>query len=404
VVYNLINSKRYYKLSTKLLGFLTIAIALIPFTFGSSIVVYERNIDINANVKARNYKMEINANYDPDDIYDNTEWFVATDMGDDAMVYVDFSDIENGFGNSWEFYGKSFSRVYICSNGYAVFNTPTDLYIEPDGDDGPSSFPSSEPNSHYMIAFYFADLDMTYDFWNNFYVGVAYDGSYCVCHFEEIYHFGGTFAGWFHAVLYQDGRIMFGYDFLNPESPYIIGLNCGEDTKLYNEYKPGYGDLDGVSVTFTPRKPLTWLWVILGVVGGIGVIAIIVVFTVIIPKSKAKKRAAGTDSSFSSSQEPSTVYTQQESVASKPAYTEPTPEPTVTPASAPVGSLGDKITSDLQIHIKQLDIGDTVDLADVAKHYNCDSGFVVQLVNNMIDKGIVSGKIDTSTMTFTMGY
>ncbi|MHA1309121.1 MAG: hypothetical protein ACTSQN_17765, partial [Candidatus Heimdallarchaeota archaeon] len=107
----MINSKRYYKLSTKLLGFLTIAIALIPFTFGSSIVVYERNIDINANVKARNYKMEINANYDPDDIYDNTEWFVATDMGDDAMVYVDFSDIENGFGNSWEFYGKSFSRV-----------------------------------------------------------------------------------------------------------------------------------------------------------------------------------------------------------------------------------------------------------------------------------------------------
>ncbi len=144
----------------------------------------------------------------------------------------------------FHFYNQTFSQVYVHSNGYLCFTSGGSI---PDG-----SIPSSNTNLRYMIAPFWDDLITAYAggtgtiYVNSF-------GTYWVAEWLNISHFDGSLAGSFEVILYNNGTIVFNYDYLTTVySDYACGFNLGIDTRFYTRFpSPGLSSsTDNFSVSF----------------------------------------------------------------------------------------------------------------------------------------------------------
>ncbi|KKK56197.1 hypothetical protein LCGC14_3066950, partial [marine sediment metagenome] len=178
-----------------------------------------------------NYTMTPGAPYVWIDASGGTELFLSDD--DNATIPLPFD---------FTFYNETFSTIYLGSNGYLSFtDTAPREYINVD-------FPSPNPTHEYMIAPFWDDLDRTSG--GNIYVQSF--GTYWVAEWANIDRFSGSLVGSFELILYENGDIIFSYDYLDYTSGgYTCGLNLGVDTDYYNSYQ-GLNDLtDDFSIYFT---------------------------------------------------------------------------------------------------------------------------------------------------------
>jgi hypothetical protein len=377
------------------------------------------NVAYHINAKARNYVHNIRSisETELDRIDENTDWGLQTDLEDDEIFYASFSSIPH-FPSSWTFYGKSVYGVYISSNGYLVFDSPSDIYIEPGDEGAPTSFPCTHSDFCYMIAFLFADINMAYDSYDNLYLGAAYDGSYIVLVFDDFYYYGGNYGGSVFVKLNSDGSILLAYPNTYLYEPYLIGLNCGIDDKMYYEYSPSSSYLSYIAIEIIPKKSLTWLWILLGVFGGLGITTILVVYFVIIPKQKAKKKLSsdGVDTDNQTNLMESNTTEQIKTKAIDPYGQDNLSSGNdITFAKKPVAPqqkvyqqkatlpLGDRIINSLQEKISQLQSGAKIDLYSLAAYFDCDVEFIYELINDLLRSKRISGAVNHFEGIFIVG-
>ena len=65
--------------------------------------------------------------------------------------------------------------------------------------------------------------------------------------------------------------------------------------------------------------------------------------------------------------------------------------------------LSDRVAHDLTKKAKNMKPGETIDLAAAAKFYKCDVGFIIQVINDLLQKGTLRGSINHSTLMFILG-
>jgi hypothetical protein len=138
------------------------------------------------------------------------------------------------------FYNETFNTIYVCTSGYASFDSIPALFDEP--------IPTS--NYNYVIAPYWAFLEPTIPC--NMWVRNMTSPNRVVIEWENIEDFfGGLLVGSFEIVLYENGDIVFNYDYLDNMTSYSTGLNFGVDTSYFNSYQNLNSSVDDFSLKFT---------------------------------------------------------------------------------------------------------------------------------------------------------
>jgi Tol biopolymer transport system component len=148
----------------------------------------------------------------------------------------------------FQFYNRSFSTIYLGGNGYLSFtySTPGEYSNYP--------LPSAYPAHHYLIAPFWDDL---YPPAATSHIYVQDFGDHWVAEWLDIQHYPGSpLVGTFEVILYQNGDIVFSYDYLDyTGGEYTCGLNLGVDTEYYSSYL-GLNDLtDDFSIKFSYEIP-----------------------------------------------------------------------------------------------------------------------------------------------------
>jgi len=147
---------------------------------------------------------------------------------------------------SFDFYNESYSTVYLGANGYLSFTHPfpSDWTNDP--------IPSGDTDNQYLIAPFWDDLDRT----NGGNIYIQSFGSYWVAEWLNIYHNSGYLVGTFEVILYQNGSIIFNYDYLsNTGGGYTCGLNLGLDQNYYNSYQNLNDSVNDFSLKFNQPPP-----------------------------------------------------------------------------------------------------------------------------------------------------
>ena len=154
-------------------------------------------------------------------------WYNAYAYGDNLYLEGDDTYASVSLPFSFYFYDRSFSTVYVSSNGWLSFmdSTPYDTY---------GNIPS-EYNYHAIAPFWF-DLEAN----NTIYVWKTPE--YVVIEYHNYKYLGGDDAGTFEVVLLKNGDILFLYESIEYDYGATVGLNYGFITDFYNVYTDG---LDG---------------------------------------------------------------------------------------------------------------------------------------------------------------
>ncbi|MFX1452058.1 MAG: hypothetical protein ACFFCM_14565 [Promethearchaeota archaeon] len=187
----------------------------------------------------QNYTMIEDAPYNWIDASDGIN--LASTLGDDGSIvqYLPFN---------FTYYNETFSTVYVSSNGYLSFTdiTPTDPSNDP--------IPSSDTDNTYLIAPFWDDLDPPDG--GNVYVNNY--SSYWVFECQNITHWGGGnnyLIGTFEVILFDNGDIVFNYEWINRTntdgSGYTCGLNLGLNMSYYNSYQFLTEKVSDFSLLFT---------------------------------------------------------------------------------------------------------------------------------------------------------
>jgi len=186
-------------------------------------------------LELRNYTMNPNYEYHWVNASGGAEWFLADDGYVPVSLPFDF-----------QFYDDVFSTIYISANGYLSFTdtSPSQFSNVP--------FPSGDPSHTYMIA----------PFWDDLYppasghIYVESFGSYWVVEWRNLSHYYDPLVGTFEVVLYETGKIIFNYEYLNyTDDGYTCGLNFGGDIQYYNSYQGLDNSTHEFSILFTYDIP-----------------------------------------------------------------------------------------------------------------------------------------------------
>lgn len=147
----------------------------------------------------------------------------------------------------FQFYNETFSTIYISENGYFSF-------VDTDPNDNwEMEFPLPYPEYSYMIAPFWDEIDCDYPD-----VYVKSFSYYWVAEWENVYHGDGHSIGSFEVILYDNGDIIFNYDYINYVADgYTCGLNFGLDPRYYNYYQGLDTSTNDFSIKFTLPDSLT---------------------------------------------------------------------------------------------------------------------------------------------------
>ena len=172
-----------------------------------------------------NYEMEVGAAY---------SWIDATNgiklpLENDRTTTVDFPF-------PFQFYDQYFSKVYVSSNGWLSFNNtnPSDW--------GNPSFPSINPKHYYAVALFWDDLLAGHHEGSEVYFLTLANPNRAVIEYHDIRYTNSKLAGNFEVIFYENGDILFQYDYISTIISYTIGLNFGLDPRFFNIY-------DGITTT-----------------------------------------------------------------------------------------------------------------------------------------------------------
>ncbi len=138
------------------------------------------------------------------------------------------------------FYNETFSSVYLSSNGHLSFTGPIPLSFSN------VVFPSADPEDRYLIALFWDDLDPTEG--GNIYVKNF--STYWVVEWSDIFHYNVELVGSFEVILFQDGSIIFNYDYISYHDGYTCGLNLGLNPSYFSSYQNLNDSVDNFSLFF----------------------------------------------------------------------------------------------------------------------------------------------------------
>lgn len=178
----------------------------------------------------QNYTMTVGHPYTWIDASGGTELILYDD--DYAAIPLPFD---------FDFYDQTFNTIYLCSNGYLSFydSSPYQYYNYP--------FPSGDPSHYYMIAPFWDDIYPSY----GGHIYVESFGTYWVAEWQDIWHIDSNLLGSFQVVLYENGDIIYNYDYISyVAGGYTCGLNLGVDTSYYNSYQGLTASTNDLSILF----------------------------------------------------------------------------------------------------------------------------------------------------------
>jgi len=131
---------------------------------------------------------------------------------------------------SFNFFGSSYSSVYICSNGFLSFTSSSNSYT-------PQRLPNTtQPNA--VVAPFWRDLYPP-DTTQGAKITYASNSSYFAVTWYKIKNYSNTNKQTFQVVLYRDGKIRFNYQNVTNEYTTAVGI---EDANGVTAYLYAYGD------------------------------------------------------------------------------------------------------------------------------------------------------------------
>ena len=170
------------------------------------------------------------------------------DASDGDLYYIGIeSPTSFSFPFAFEFYGESFTGATVYPSGLLSFtgNSPGYYHVRP--------FPLGVPNSEYLLAPFWADLEV-----ERMFVKQLSCPERLVLQFEDIYYREGGLAGTFQVILYAWGDIEFQYDWLQGIDNYTVGLNYGLNTSFYNAYTFSSDPVDDLALRFEYNPIVVW--------------------------------------------------------------------------------------------------------------------------------------------------
>ncbi len=148
---------------------------------------------------------------------------------------------------TFPYYNGSYTAVYITKKGYLTFVNPN-----PIPNSNPPSIPNSNSQYRYLIAPYWAYLVNNQPtkvyfksfgtYWAVAWINITYNNAPAV------------YSGVFEVVLYNNGDIVFNYDYLasvgGAQHPYRCCLNYGMNINYYNSYSSLSSSTNDFSIKF----------------------------------------------------------------------------------------------------------------------------------------------------------
>jgi hypothetical protein len=186
-------------------------------------------------------------------------WYDAYSNGIDSGIDGDdvYGTLNLPF--TFEFFDTSFDTVYVGSNGYLSFSdsSPRNTY-SPD-----PIFPSSHPDTRYVIASFWYDL--TVHDYEGSYIYFWSTSDFVVIEYYNVQYWGSsTVVGSFEVVLFPDGSILFQYQSISSDWGATVGLNYGLDTQYFNAFTMGLDGVSNYALLFSLYTPVPEILEILG--------------------------------------------------------------------------------------------------------------------------------------------
>ena len=177
-------------------------------------------------------------------------WIDASDGVRSQMYSQDNKTEKYYLPFKFKFYNETFTSFFVCTNGFVSFLNESEHYNIP--------FPSNESNHYYMIA----------PFWEDLYARSPCDifiknvsaPNRVVIEWKDFYTIDWIYypyigylylTGSFEIILYENGDILFNYDYLDYVSSYTCGLNFGTNTTYYNSYTGLSTSTNDYAILFT---------------------------------------------------------------------------------------------------------------------------------------------------------
>ncbi|MFX0098809.1 MAG: hypothetical protein ACFFCS_04450 [Candidatus Hodarchaeota archaeon] len=143
---------------------------------------------------------------------------------------------------TFPFYGLNFTSIWICVEGFASFQGyPSGANV---------NFPTSSYN--YMICPFWDDLRAANPC--NIWMRSLSNPNRYVIEYRDIQFQNSTVCGSFEIILFEDGDIIFNYDYLTGTGSPTTGLNFGPSASYFNQYFGLNGTTDDFSILFTQKR------------------------------------------------------------------------------------------------------------------------------------------------------
>ena len=183
--------------------------------------------------KWQNYSMTVGYPYAWIDASSGTELLLEDDDYEEMVLPFEFT-----------YYNRTFTEVYVSSNGYLSFyDTTPDEWVN-------VLFPSEVSMHSYMIA----------PFWDDIYpqlgghIYIEDYTDYWVAQWQDVI-LSGFLTCSFQVILYESGDIIFNYDYIDGIFSYTCGLNLGIDINYFNSYNGLSDTTDDTSLYFVSPTP-----------------------------------------------------------------------------------------------------------------------------------------------------
>jgi len=182
-----------------------------------------------------NYTMEVGVPYN---------WIDATNGSFLSLGNDDAEPVDLPF--SFQFYDQVYSTVFVGDNGWLSF------YNTYPNSRSSLAFPSFDPTYYYAIALFWDDLFPV----SNVYILTLTNPNRFVIEYHDIDHFGfeGR-AGSFEVILFETGKIVFQYDYIDVVGTHTVGLNYGLDPMHFNTYYGLTNSTNNLAIQFTETIP-----------------------------------------------------------------------------------------------------------------------------------------------------
>ncbi len=165
-------------------------------------------------------------------------------FGATSLSLSDDGSINVALPFTFEFYDANFTSVNVGANGYISFIDDALLTS--------GLIPATGAGYRYIVAPFWGNLQPASGGGSGT-IAVKSSGYYWTVAWTDIIYFSsGPTVGTFQITLYQNGDIVFNYDYINSTtSGYVCGLNHGINSSLYNAYTGLSPSTDNYTIRFT---------------------------------------------------------------------------------------------------------------------------------------------------------